>query len=301
VSNGCAVAIVPVYDGGDALVEAVDALLRSQPRAPRVLLVVNRDGAGVSDRVARKHGENVELLRPASNLGFAGGVNCGIAHALTGAAPSEAIVLVNQDCIVEIDAIHRLVATLDDPSVGIAGALLFDRDAKTVQHAGGRVHPNGLTDHLGRGGNDAEWTTRGMIEADYVTGALCAFRADVWRSYGPFDAGYHPVYFEEVDFCSKLRRAGLRVVVEPGVRGVHAEASSSGRGSALFLQRYHGSRMRFAARHLLRDGRMASALAAEARWLLRLRTTAEIIPALKAYARLPQEIRAGAAARRWSS
>ena len=40
MSNGCAVAIVPVYDGGDALVEAVDALLRSQPRAPRVQVLV---------------------------------------------------------------------------------------------------------------------------------------------------------------------------------------------------------------------------------------------------------------------
>lgn len=301
MTNDSAVAIIPVYDGGEVLARAVDALLLSRPQTPRVLLVVNRDQAGICADIARDHGDRVELLRPTSNLGFAGGVNCGIARALSGDVPPEAIVLVNQDCIVEVRAVDRLLAALEDTSVGVVGALLFDPDARTVQHAGGRVHANGLTDHVGRGADGDDWATRGVLEADYVTGALCAFRASVWRNLGPFDAGYHPVYFEEVDFCSKLRRVGLRVVVEPRAQGVHREASSSGRGSSLFLERYHRSRMRYAARHLLREGCTAAALAAEARWLLRLRSSAEIVPALKAYARLPQEIRAGAVARRSST
>jgi GT2 family glycosyltransferase len=187
----------------------------------------------------------------------------------------------------------------EEPSVGIVGARLMEPDGRTLQHAGGVVHANGLTSHLGRGVVDAE-AYHERAEVDYVTGALCAFRAGTWARFGPLDELYHPAYYEDLDFCLRLRRAGLRVVYEPGARAIHHEASSTGRESPLFLSYYHRNRMRFLARHLLRRGNRRRVLHAELAWLAKQRRLADLKPLVGAYARLPSELWAlrGRAARR---
>jgi len=131
---------------------------------------------------------------------------------------------------------------------------------------------------------------------DYVSAALCALREDVWRRFGPFDEGFCPVYYEEADFCVRCRRAGLRTLYVPSSEAVHFEASSSRRGSALFLRRYHRSRMRFAIRHLLRSGSIGAALRAELAWLAKQRSFTDIAPAFRAYCAVPGEF----VRQRWS-
>jgi GT2 family glycosyltransferase len=269
-----------------------------------VLIVANGDVDGACGRVVSRWGGEVEVLRPSANLGFAGGVNAGVAHLLKAYTASarrlDAVALVNQDCLVDPDALAALVAALDDPGVGIVGAHLLEPDGRTLQHAGGVIHANGLTDHIGRGevwygsdgtADDAPGPPASDRAVDYVTGALCAFRPEFWRRYGPLDAGYFPAYFEEVDFCLKLRRAGYRVVCDPAARAVHVEAATTGRGSQLHRALYHRSRMRFVARHLLRRATVAPALRAEAVWLSRQRSWRELRPVLGAYTALLTELR----------
>jgi GT2 family glycosyltransferase len=296
-------AVVPAYEGGAVLERCIEALLASRPVPPRLVIVGNGNADGACDRVFSRWGAAVEIVRPSANLGFAGGVNAGIAHLLRSAGASarllDAIVLVNQDCLVEPEALAALAHALDDAGVGIAGAYLLEPDGRTLQHAGGVVHANGLTDHLGRGqpwnggaGGDVRADRETALTIDYVTGALCAFRPEIWRRFGPLDAGYFPAYFEEVDFCLKLRCSGYRVVCDPAARAVHVEAGTSGRGSRLHRALYHRSRMRFAARHLLRRATAAGALRAEALWLVRQRSWRELRPVFGAYTALADELRA---------
>jgi GT2 family glycosyltransferase len=203
----------------------------------------------------------------------------------------DVIVLVNQDCVVWPGAIGALVTRVSsDPRIGIVGARLLEPDGRTLQHAGGVIHANGLTDHLGRGLPDSPRFGSPM-DVEYVTGALLALRVSTWRQLGPFDAGYQPVYFEEVDYCVRARRAGLRIVYEPASVAVHSEARSSGGvESALFLRRYHRSRMRFLAHHRLRRGSWLRTIAAELRWLAAQRRVSQVVPALRAYAALPVDL-----------
>lgn len=293
-------AVVPAFEGGGMLVRCAAALLASSPRPPRVVIVANGNRDGACDAVSAAHGEELEIVRPAANLGFAGGVNLGIAHVMGSCQAPQVIVLVNQDCVVERPALTALTARLEDRSIGVAGALLIEADGRTLQHAGGIVHANGLTDHIGRGERlgtprpsaDPPSRSARRCDPDYVTGALFGFRVEVWRRFGPFDAGYYPAYFEEVDFCIRLAAAGYRIVCEPGARAAHLEGSASGGGSRLLRERYHRSRMRFAARHLLRGANTVRVLVSEAAWLARQRSWREVGPAVAAYPTLVRELRA---------
>jgi GT2 family glycosyltransferase len=277
--------VVVAYQAGDFLAPCLDALLASSYPDFEVTVVDNGGGDDAVAKAVGRYGPRLRTVGLDRNHGFAGGVNAAIAS-----LPSaEVYALVNQDCRVEAGWLEPLVAALADRRVGIAGARLYEIDGLTLQHAGGVVHANGLTSHLGRGSRgDRDFMS--PRDVDYVTGAVCAFRSDVWRAHGPFDEGYHPAYFEEVDFCMKLAAVGLSARYVPDSRAVHVEAGSSGRGSGLFLRHYHRSRMRFAARHLLRGSRWTKAVAAELAWLGGRRRWAELEPVLMAYGSLPGQL-----------
>ncbi len=334
--------IVPVHNAvsaGDSLLErCVDALVNAAPGsgAKTCSLEIDCDivlvddassdaSADVAHRIASGSGGRIRLVCLERNLGFAGAVNRGVEAAFAGDHAPDILVLVNQDCIVSPGWLAPLVYALEDPGIAVAGATLFDDDGTTLQHAGARIEANGLTSHLGRGSRDAaRW--REDRDVDYVCGALFALRSQTWRRFGPFDEGYVPAYFEEVDLCVTVRRAGLRVVYVAASEARHLESSTSGAGSPLFLARYHRSRMRFVVRHLLagREGLNVSArasfgtsaranlgtsarasvrwLAAELSWLAGLRRWSDLAPVLRAYASLPallvERMRGGSFARR---
>jgi GT2 family glycosyltransferase len=296
-----AFAIVVAHDGGDDLLRCVDALLVGGTVPLRVLVVDNASRDSACDRIEgggdagvdRAAGARVVVRRMARNLGFAGGVNAGVDHLerTSKLAADDVLVLVNQDCIVAPGAVAALVTRLEDARVGIVGARLFAADGATLSHAGGRVHANGLTEHHGRGQAGGSAAFSRAADVEYVTGALMAFRVSTWRALGPLDAAYHPVYFEDVDYCMRARAAGMRVVYEPRSVAVHAEASASGGPqSRAYLTRYHRSRMRFVARHRLRRGALVRALAAELRWLSARRHVSELTPAQRAYHTLPYQM-----------
>jgi O-antigen biosynthesis protein len=283
--------IVPVFDGASMLEACVDALLatgEADGSRPDVVLVDDgsRDASvAVARRIVAGSGGRVRLLELRRNHGYAAAIDHGVEHALRSEPSPDFLVFVNQDCIVLPGWLAPLVDALADPSVAAAGARLLEADGVTLQHAGAFVHANGLTEHHGRGNRDPNaW--RRAADVEYVCGALFATTARAWRRFGPFDEGYAPAYFEEVDWCTRVREAGSRVRFVPASQARHLEASTSGKRSALYLRRYHRSRMRFVVRRHLRRGAFAW-LRAEAAWLSSLRRWADVAPVLASYARLP--------------
>src|SRR5690606_19930156 len=82
---------------------------------------------------------------------------------------------------------------------------------------------------------------------DYVSGVFLAVPAPLWRTLGGFDEAFAPAYYEDVDFCLRVWRAGFRVVVDPDVLVEHVEWGSAAGDEA--RQRMRENRARFQARH----------------------------------------------------
>lgn len=288
ISNGLRVGVVvPVHQGEAMLQDCAAALLRGNELARLVLVDDASPDASlaVATRIAADSQGRARVLALGRNLGFAGAVNRGVAALLADEPSLDVLVLANQDCVVRPGWSAALCGALREEGVGLAGAVLLEADGCTVQHAGARVMPNGLTEHLGRGLSEGDLPRVGCV--DYACGALVAMHAATWRRFGPFDEGYAPAYYEEVDFCRRLRAAGLSVAIATACRAVHQEASTSGAGSREYLRRYHRSRMRFVVRGLWPTQGFASWARAEAAWLLGLRRWHDVAPVLAAYARIP--------------
>lgn len=234
--------IVLTWNGGAEAIACLHRVSQLNP-APDIVLAVDNDSHdGTPDQIAALF-PSFTLIRNAHNLGFAGGMNVGIRALLAHDPPPDIIVLLNQDTLVDREWLGAITAPFDDPEIGAVGCKIRYPDG-TIQHAGLALDwPLALSRHVGRYEPD-----RGQYDAprdvEYITFAAVALRRQALEHVGLFDEGYYPAYFEDVDLCVRLRRAGYRIRYEPRATLVHREATSQQdrlTHSALF----HHGRLRF--------------------------------------------------------
>ena len=136
------------------------------------------------------------------------------------------------------------------------GGIIFDYAGKSIQHAGGNFKDNFLTFHSRQGEAAPDIAAPYRVhsngpgvfleEAQYVTGALFATKLEYFRSLGGFDPGYKPLYFEELDYCLKLKKLSLKIFVSPNSIARHFEGGSVKIFSSKFYKYYHKNRIRCA-------------------------------------------------------
>ncbi|MGE5756908.1 MAG: glycosyltransferase family 2 protein [Planctomycetaceae bacterium] len=209
--------------------------------------VVVVDSASGDDSVGRlataisQHGwEGWARVQPlAHNGGFAAGNNAAIRPALRGTAPPRFVLLLNPDTIVRPGALGALVEFMESrPEVGIAGPRLEEADG-TPQRSAFRFHSIwselegglrlGLATRLLARWVAAPPVPEGPGPADWVSGACLLVRREVFEAIGLLDEGYF-MYYEEVDFCRRARRAGWPCWYVPQARVVHLVGQSTGIG-----------------------------------------------------------------------
>ena len=121
---------------------------------------------------------HVQVVRPQTNLGYAGGCNAGAR-----AARGETLVFVNSDAVVQPGALVALDTALAEPSVALVSASVRLADApQRINSAGNPMHFVGLV-WSGHFNEPAEDHDNGEDVAT-VSGATFAVRAEIWRALG---------------------------------------------------------------------------------------------------------------------
>lgn len=204
-----------------------------------VVVVDNGSTDGSVQHIRQAYPE-LDLLESGANLGFGGGCNVGIRHALDQGA--EYVWLINSDATVAPDALSELVAVADsDPHLGSVGSVLYEADdpARVQLWGGGRVNL-----WLGR---SVHCLTAGV--PDFISGASVLLRAQALREVGLFDQASFFMYWEDTDLGFRLRRAGWTLAVAPASRVWHRQSASLGLGNPLLDEYAARSCFRFLRRH----------------------------------------------------
>jgi GT2 family glycosyltransferase len=249
--------------------EFVDACLQAVARQswPRLeVLFVDNASADDSAAVARAAIDRLHLpgrvIALPKNLGCAGGNNVGWR-----AATGDLILFLNPDTEMHPDCVAELAKPLlADPTIGMTGAKMYFPGGRIIQHAGGIVHPNGMTNHHGAGQEDHGQCDQ-VREVDYVTGAGLATRRTLLEQLGGIDEDYFPAYYEEVDLCLRARKAGFRIVYIPTAVLVHHESVSVGQGSSALHRLFPRMRIRYLLKNLTARQLVGWALPFELRWM----------------------------------
>jgi hypothetical protein len=88
---------------------------------------------------------------------------------------------------------------------------------------------------------------RAPVEVDWAAGMFMLFRAEAFREIGGFDESFF-LYYEDVDVCARLWKAGWKVVQHPGVSVVHA-AQRASRTKVRYLKWHIASMVRYFWKH----------------------------------------------------
>ena len=203
------------------------------------IIVVDNGSRDDSANHLRSRFPALHLIEMGANLGFAGGNNVGIHTAL--AMGAEYVWLLNNDTIVDPETLRALVEVMErDPTVGIAGSRISYLDNPgTLWFAGGFfVRPWGWVAHRGDCIVDAGQYDS-LAESDFVTGCSLLARTSVVRSIGPLDERYF-LFWEDVDWSVRARRAGWRIVYVPGSRVLHKLGGSIPAMGTSLRWRYEG-------------------------------------------------------------
>lgn len=230
--------VVVVTWNGEPWIETCLESLLGQDLCSDVVVVDNASSDSTLECVERLRGEfsskNIRMTIEStdSNLGFTRGANLGFETAFRISPPADAVLLLNQDAWLEPGCIASLADAMTRiPRGGAFGPKILFPESEIIQHAGGRLDPRRLTgSHYGHYQSDLGGEFDRELEVEYVTGAALAIRASALSETGPFDEIFSPGYFEDVEFCERLRRSGWSVWYVPSARARHLESASFGDG-----------------------------------------------------------------------
>ncbi|MCX7885777.1 MAG: glycosyltransferase family 2 protein [Verrucomicrobiae bacterium] len=222
------VIVIVSYNVRDLLCQLLQRLHRQ-----RVIVVDNASTDG-SAAMVREQFPSVHLIANAENRGFAAACNQGIR-----ASQEPFILILNPDTMIDQQAVETLLETMrQDSRIGACGPRFLWPDG-TLQPSCRRFPtlPRVLLDELGLGKlfpksrllgdyRMSWWAHNQRREVDQLMGAAIMLRRAALNTVGLFDEQFF-LYYEEVDLCLRLHRAGWKVLFVPEATATHHGGASA--------------------------------------------------------------------------
>lgn len=245
------VSIITVnYNQTELTCALLDSIRRQDYRATELIVVDNASREDPREAILGRFPE-VVYLRSERNLGFAGGNNLGVA-----AATGDFFFFVNNDAETTPACIGLLLDVFRaHPTAGIVSPLICyarhpaQQGPDIIQYAGmTRIHPlTGRNRTIG-----AKTPDVGQFAAPrqthYAHGAAMMLPRSVLDAAGLMAEDFF-LYYEELDWCERIRRAGYEVWVEPRAKVYHKESMSVQKLGSLKTYFLNRNRVYFMRRH----------------------------------------------------
>jgi GT2 family glycosyltransferase len=241
--------VTVTFNSAQVLQPFLDCVLAQRDIGFELLIVDNASADGTRQILGGIRDSRVKSLLNDANLGFAKASNQGIAHFLE--RGFDRVLLINNDT--EFPA--KLFADLDGLLQKHRGRVItprityFDRP-ELNWYCGGRFTPlRGMTGYHERAGlPDAE--ERAEVRAvEYAPACCLMVDRSVFEEVGLLDERFF-VYWEDGDFCMRLKRAHVPLLYAPGIVLAHKASSlTGGQTSDFTIRQYHKNQMYFVRKH----------------------------------------------------
>jgi GT2 family glycosyltransferase len=207
--------------------------------AYEILVVDNASRDGSAEMVEAEFPQ-VRLLRSQVNLGFGAANNLALQH-----ASGRYFILLNSDAFFAPGALALAIRHMDEtPACGLGGGRLVGEDGSPQPSArcfhtllNDVVVLTGLAARFPRsrlfGRFDRTWADPFQAApVDWVPGAFSIVRPEALLHVGLFDPDFF-LYYEEVDLCLRLKKAGMQIWYWPDIVITHIGGESSRQLTAL--------------------------------------------------------------------
>jgi GT2 family glycosyltransferase len=244
--------VIVTYNSAEEIGACLDAALRT---GAEIVVVDNASSDGTLAEVSRR---GVRSIANSENRGFAGAVNQGFE-----ALPCPYVLLLNPDAVIQ-GSLEPLRQACDLPGSAGAGGKLVGSDGRPqlgfmVRRLPAPVNLALEALLLNRiwPGNPANRRYRCLdldisshSEVEQPAGAFFMVRRTVWQELGGFDTAFFPIWFEDVDFCRRVRDRGFRLHYVPEAVAKHTGGHSVPRLSLeMRLIYWYRGLLRYSAKH----------------------------------------------------
>jgi GT2 family glycosyltransferase len=229
--------VVPTRDRKDLLEACIDSLDRVTRYRNKEIIVLDNDSAHPQTKAyfsSLSQRSDVRVVPAPGPFNYPRLINLGASQ-----ARGEFLMTLNNDIeAIEPDWLDEMVSQASRPGVGMVGCLLLYPD-RSVQHAGVIVGLSGVAGHMYADAtpDDPGYAGRIHVAQDLsaVTGACQLMRRALFERLGGLDERHLAVAYNDIDFCLRVREAGLRVIFTPHARLLHHHSAS--RGSDICAER----------------------------------------------------------------
>lgn len=193
------------------------------------VMVVDNASSDNSAAIPRKF-PGVSLIEQ-PNIGFPKAVNLGFA-----AGTGDYYLILNPDTRLPSDFFTKILHTAQEfPTTGVMGPKLVNPDGS----AQGSVFPEpsifkAIQEFwLGLGPRTQKYIPPGLtpVPVNSISGSCMFIPAPIVKKIGRFTDQVF-MYYEDLDFCRRVRQAGLQVIFDPRISIIHEHGSSSQKSPA---------------------------------------------------------------------
>lgn len=207
----------------EALARNLERLFSVSAGVSFEVIVIDNGSTDGTSAMVRQAFPQVDLIQNETNRGFAYACNQGLRR-----ARGQVLVLLNPDMLMGkgvLEATYRTLTQRRD--IGVMGVSLVRHDGTRVESIRRdprfwdqfaillklpHLFPRLLDRYLAK---DFDYTQD--CEVEQIRGSYFAFRRDVYECVGALDAENFFIWFEEVDYCRRVRDAGLKIWYDASV------------------------------------------------------------------------------------
>jgi hypothetical protein len=252
--------VIVAHNAGDLLAASVlSAADQAGAEQVWVMNAESTDGSveSVSSRVPMAHFVAVP------NRGFSASNNRGIEQ-----SHAPFVLLLNPDAELQGGALEALLASADaHPKAGILGPAVLNPDGTPQANSFGRfptllstlgLRVKRLAETLAGNPRHSPRLPATTTPVDWVTGAAMLVRRSAIDEVGAMDEGFF-LYYEDTEWCHRMRDNGWEVLLEPAARVVH-HLGGSGASTGRIAEAYRASFYRYCDLYGLRGLKAFSAV-----------------------------------------
>lgn len=209
--------IVLDVDGGEMLVRCVESIRKQTVRPAWIVLFDNGSTVPASSRISD---DDLLHVRSDTNLGFAGGINAAMQSVAT-----PFVAWINNDVVLAQEWTERVLSAVSASNDIAGGQSIVMRPDRRIDGAG--ISVAGTIQQIGHG-QTIDQPLPDDIWGVSATAAL--YRTEALHSVAVSDEillSSFFAYFEDVELCARLRRAGFRFVLVPEALAIHEGSKSA--------------------------------------------------------------------------
>lgn len=208
----------------DLTINCLESLLNQTGIISFEVFLIDNGSTDGSVEIFNQKYPQIPIIANDVNLGFQGGMNAGILHALKDSA--DYIMLLNNDTVADPEMLTNLFLHKPQDAALVSPAIFYYDNQDMLCSLGGNYNSVFL-EILGQRKKNLS-LPENVKRFDFLPSHAWLIKTEVFQSTGLLDEIFFPIYYDDLDFCLRLMRRNYLLYLIPQARIYHHESMSVG-------------------------------------------------------------------------